>query len=90
MVENVGSFHSCGPLLLVAEDEVDPVVQAGRHDVALQRGAMHPNEFARVFLGPWREDHVAELDAVLFATWTHKNIRLECSFLARQLPVNLS
>lgn len=36
VVEDVDGLHSRWTLLLVAEDEVDPLVKVGRHVVALQ------------------------------------------------------
>lgn len=35
-MEDVDSFHCCRALLLIAEDQVDPLVQVGAHVVTLQ------------------------------------------------------
>lgn len=37
VVEDIHRLHSWGALLLVAEDQVDPLVEVGGHVVALQR-----------------------------------------------------
>lgn len=35
VVEDVDSVHCCGALLLVAKDQIDPLVQVGAHVVTL-------------------------------------------------------
>lgn len=59
MVEHVAGVDSRRALLLVAEHEVDPVVQAVGHVVGLQGCAVRADELARVSAGPGREHHVA-------------------------------
>ena len=107
VVEDVDRLHGRRALLLVAEDQVDPLVEVGRHVVALkslgeggeagQRSepaqsnrnpiqseasqslqppsadlSVDPDELAGVALGPGRQDHVAQLGAVLLCTWNIK------------------
>lgn len=36
MVEDVDSFHGSGALLLIAEDEVNPLMQMGTHIITFQ------------------------------------------------------
>ena len=51
--------------LLVAEYEVDPVVEAARHVVALERLAHHVHEEARLVATPGGQHHVVDVVAVL-------------------------
>lgn len=69
MVEDVAGVVRGLSGLLVPEDEVDPVVQAVRHVVALQRRAVPADKLARVAPRPWREYYVAQGHARLLATW---------------------
>lgn len=59
VVEHVAGVDGGLALLLVAEDQVDPVVQPVGHVVRLERRAVKANELAWVTAGPWGEDHVA-------------------------------
>ena len=64
-MEEVDGFDGGGTLLLVAEDEIDPFVEMLRDVVALQGRAVDADEFARIVLGPGRQDDVVEGDAAL-------------------------
>ncbi len=58
MVEDVQRFDSLVALLLVAKNKIDPFVKMGADVVRFERLTMHADEFVRVALGPWRQDHV--------------------------------
>lgn len=72
MVEHVAGVDGGLPLLLVSEHQVDPVVQAVRHVVGLQRRAVHADELARVAARPRREHHVAQCYPGLFEPWNNR------------------
>ena len=59
-----GRLH---PTLLVAEDEVHPVVQVHADVLALQRLAVDADELVGAAVSPWRELDVIDLHAVLAA-----------------------
>lgn len=65
VVEEVDAVHRRLAVLLVPEDEVDPLVQVLTDVVALQRLSVNADELARVLLGPRRQHHVAKLHAIL-------------------------
>lgn len=65
VVEEVDAVHRRLTVLLVPEDEVDPLVQVLTDVVALQRLSVHADELTRVLFGPRWQHHVAELHAVL-------------------------
>lgn len=58
MVEDVARFYSRLSLLLIAEDEVYPVVQPVRHEVGLERRSVQADELSRVGSRPRRQHHV--------------------------------
>jgi len=66
IVEKVVRVFRRLALLLVAEDEVDPVVQVEGHVLALERQAVDADELGAAVVRPGRQGHVANDLTVLF------------------------
>ena len=66
VVEDVDGLEGGLALLFEAEDEVDPLVEMRRDEVALQRLAVSADELARIALGPRRQQNVVQRGAALF------------------------
>lgn len=82
MMEDVARVDGGAALLLVAEHEVYPVVQAVRHVVALQRGAVRADELARVAARPRRQHHVAQRHARLLVAWLTMMHNFKCQLVS--------
>mmetsp|Transcript_32287 Transcript_32287/g.79275 ORF Transcript_32287/g.79275 Transcript_32287/m.79275 type:complete len:400 (+) Transcript_32287:1181-2380(+) len=65
IVEDVARLLRVLAPLLVPKYQVDPLVQVVRHVIALQGGARLAHKLPRVALGPRRQHHVIDLDAIL-------------------------
>ena len=65
MMKHVDRLKSRLALLFEAKDEVDPLMQMGGNEVALQSLAMSSNKFPRITFGPRRKQHVVQRHAAL-------------------------
>jgi hypothetical protein len=68
VMKHVGRVDSGLSLLLVAEYQVDPLVQVCRHVIGLESGAVGSDKLARVVLGPGWQDNVVQSYAALLST----------------------
>lgn len=68
MVEDIDGVDSGRAVLLVSKDQIDPLVKMLRHVIALEGQSVHPDELARILLGPGRKHNVPELNAALLGT----------------------
>lgn len=64
VVEHVHGPDSLRPSLLVAEDEIDPLVQLAADKVALQCLSMQNHKVLGRF-GPFRQNHIAHLQILI-------------------------
>ena len=66
VVKDVDGLEGGLALLFEAEDEVDPLVEMRRDEVALQRLAVSADELARIAFGPRRQENVVQRGPALF------------------------
>lgn len=65
IVEDIVGVDGRLALLLVAEYEVDPLMQVRAHVVALEGLAVHPHKLPRIPLGPRGQPYVVQLHSAL-------------------------